>query len=191
MSGAGHLNAELTVRLHEVTRAIAGRDINMALVGGLAVTVWGEPRTTYDIDFVVTSDVAGVARLKDAIESTDLFLGEPEELKLQRLSIVRALIPTKDRSDAIVVDFLCVDAEFAQSLLNRRILVPFAGEHLPVASPEDMLILKLQSGRGKDLDDARGILREQGRDLDRAYLQSWIDRFELRAIAEEIGLDID
>ena len=62
------------------------------------------------------------------------------------------------------------------------------GESLFVVSPEDLLILKLQSARAKDLEDARGILREQSGELDIEYLRSSIDRYQLRDIAQSVGL---
>lgn len=191
MSDLNPFASDLLVRLREVSSAIASHEVEFALVGGLAVSVWGEARMTYDIDFVVASTAADVARLRSTIEASDVFPFEPEELVLQKLSILRALVPTSDRSDVIMVDFLCVDPEFARSLLDRRVIVPFAGEQLPVASPEDLLVLKLQSGRVKDLEDAKSVIRKQSSDLDRSYIQTWVDRFELRAVAQEVGLEFE
>ena len=63
-------NAELMTRLHDVTAFLESHGVEYALAGGLAVAVWGEPRTTYDIDFVVASTESQVDRLKALIESS-------------------------------------------------------------------------------------------------------------------------
>ena len=41
---------------------------------------------------------------------------------------------------------------------------------MPVASPEDMILLKLLAGSPQDLDDSRSIVRIQGNQLARATL---------------------
>lgn len=191
MSESRPLNAELMTRLHDITAFMDANCVEYALAGGLAVAVWGEPRTTYDIDFVVASTEPQIARLKALVESSTLFAFEPEDLRLADLSIVRAHLPTADGKDVILVDFLCVVPEFASSLLSRRIQLPLGGQSLFVVSPEDLLILKLQSARAKDLEDARGILREQAGELDLEYLRSLIDRYQLRDAALSVGLSLD
>ena len=185
------LNAELMQRLHDVTAFLESHEIEYALAGGLAVAVWGEPRTTYDIDFVVASSEPQIVRLKTLVESSTLFAFEAEDLRLTDLSIVRAHLLTADGKDVILVDFLCVESEFASSLLSRRIQLPVGGQNLFVVSPEDLLILKLQSARAKDLEDARGILREQSGELDLDELRSSIERYQLRNVALSVGLSLD
>ena len=191
MSEPRPLNAELMQRLHDVTAFLESHEIEYALAGGLAVAVWGEPRTTYDIDFVVASSEPQIVRLKTLVESSTLFAFEAEDLRLTDLSIVRAHLLTADGKDVILVDFLCVESEFASSLLSRRIQLPVGGQNLFVVSPEDLLILKLQSARAKDLEDARGILREQSGELDLDELRSSIERYQLRNVALSVGLSLD
>lgn len=188
MSDPRSSNAELMTRLHYLTVYIEAFGIGYALAGGLAVAVWGEPRTTYDLEFVVSSADPQVVRLRALVEFSPLFVAEEEDLRLAEFSLVRAQLPTVDGQDIILVNFLYAAPEFASSLLSRRIQLPFGGESLFVVSPEDLLILKLQSARAKDLEDARGILREQSGELDLDYLRSAISRFQLLNIAQSVGL---
>ncbi len=191
MSELNLINTELMKRLRDVTQFMETNGIDYALAGGLAVAVWGEPRTTYDIDFVVASSTQQVAQLKACLDSSKLFVFEPEEVRLSNLMVVRAHLLADDGRDVIMVDFLCVAPTLASSVLDRRILLPLAGDELFVISPEDLVLLKLQSARAKDLEDVRGILREQSDDLDRDYLRSWIGLLNLSSEAESVGLWVE
>jgi hypothetical protein len=50
-----------------------------------------------------------------------------------------------------------------------------------VCSCEDLIVLKLVSGRVKDLEDVRGIRRVQTATIDNAYVQTWAARLHCEA----------
>ncbi len=58
-----------------------------------------------------------------------------------------------------------------RGIVERAHQVAFEGMGLPVASPEDTVLLKLLAGSRRDLDDALGIIRMQAGRLDLALLQ--------------------
>lgn len=49
---------------------------------------------------------------------------------------------------------------------------------LPVISAEDLVVLKILAGRGKDLDDVEGILLRKGKALDRKAVASRLRELE-------------
>jgi hypothetical protein len=57
------------------------------------------------------------------------------------------------------------------------------GVTLDVASAEDVLIAKLewakQGASARQIEDAAGILRIQGNQLDSAYVERWVDALDL------------
>ena len=53
------------------------------------------------------------------------------------------------------------------------------GLSLSVASPEDLILLKLKAGRPTDFDDVISIVKNPRLQLDLAYLRSWADRLGL------------
>jgi hypothetical protein len=55
-------------------------------------------------------------------------------------------------------------------LLQRCRTVQMGNLSVQVASPEDVIILKLLGGLARDIEDARGILRVQDRRIDLALL---------------------
>ena len=67
------------------------------------------------------------------------------------------------------------------SLQARRVLMTVAGRERWVCSVEDLIVLKLVSGRVKDLEDVRGIRRIQEGAIDAVYVEEWAGRLNCRA----------
>src|SRR5262249_18566973 len=75
-----------------------------------------------------------------------------------------------DDPEVLVVDFLLVPNAFATVLGERRVAMDFDGTTRWVCSCEDLIILKLVSGRAKDIEDITGMLRIQQSGVDRGYI---------------------
>ena len=128
-----------------------------AIAGGMAVAIWGEPRATYDVHLVVAVDVAAREKLLAAIlriaavpvGAADI-ADAARNRHRPRICWTRHLEPT-----IILVDLLMLSATFSASLQQRRISIPIAGTMCWVCSCEDLILLKLLSGRVKDLEDVR------------------------------------
>ncbi len=57
-------------------------------------------------------------------------------------------------------------------MMERKLHMPVNGFEAWVASPEDIILLKLMASRHRDLGDVQDIFFMQGQ-LDEAYLQKW------------------
>ncbi len=148
--------------LNVVCDFLDSHDFAYAIVGGIAVAIWGEPRATFDVDLMVATEAGDEERLLAAIRSEPAFLLEPQLLPMPpEINIIRAHLLDKQAKDPtiILVDLLLLSAEFAASLRARRVAMAVAGKIRWVSSPEDLIVLKLLSGRVKDIEDARGICR--------------------------------
>jgi predicted nucleotidyltransferase len=69
------------------------------------------------------------------------------------------------------VDLLAVIQGAPPGIFERSRLVQIDDLEVPVASPEDVIVLKLLGGSARDLEDARNILRVQEGRLDRTLLR--------------------
>lgn len=164
--------------------------IEYAVVGGVAVAVWGFARATYDVDFIVAANPESLHALRAAI-GPPTFLFEPEEINLPRATVLRGHWPDRanpTEPDLVVVDFLVMEHRVADAVLTRRRQVTVGGSPTWVCAPEDLILLKVLSGRVKDLDDVRGVIQARGARLDRAYLtaaaQSWGFSNEVSALLD-------
>jgi hypothetical protein len=147
-----------------------------AIADGMAVAIWGEPRATFDVDLVVTIKGEMTEGLLAALRAEPAFLMEPQTLPMPpEINIVRAhLLDNQAQPPAIIlVDLLLLSDGFAASLQERRVQVPIGGAPRWVCSVEDLILLKLLSGRPKDLEDVRGVRRIQQGSIDETYLQTW------------------
>lgn len=142
--------------------------INYVIVGGLAAGYQGEPRATQDADLVTFLSSADLDRLIAFA-------------KRRRVKVSAAAVREAAASDAffrfkvggVQVDFMLGHSSFEFEVLSRRRPVMLFGTKVPLASPEDLILMKLVSGRPQDWQDAKAILLRHGRALDARYMEMW------------------
>ncbi len=129
--------------------------LRWAMVGGLAVSLRGEPRTTHDLDVnvVVAGDSQAEGVVRDFMGRGYLFQWAREHEDQGRLMIVRLLAAA---SEAPGVD---VDLMFASSGIEDEVVAAaetleiLPGVFAPVATTAHLLALKTLAGRTKDVTD--------------------------------------
>lgn len=165
----------LTAFLAEVVKQLEEASIDYMIAGSVASSIYGEPRTTRDVDIVVEATETSLRSLFEALDRSAVYIDEQPPGKrivagdLFNLVDLRGgwkvdLIVRKTRPFSVV--------EFAR----RRPLDVF-GVSVMVATAEDVLLTKLEwavrSGSSRQVDDARGIVAVQGESLDREYMTRW------------------
>jgi len=143
--------------LCSVLTALDQAGVEYALVGGLAVAVWGAPRATKDIDLLVRSD--RLAKALAAVRTCGFALEAlPFEFKdgttLQRVSKVEG-------GDLMTVDFILVDRNL-ETTWESRIRLPFADRDVFVISREALMAMKALAARPQDIVDIQNL-----REIDR------------------------
>lgn len=158
---------DLQGRLH-------ARGILSAVIGGIAVAVWGEPRVTRDVDIKVLLGRDAAPRLLEAIGHDYTPLQADPLAALARSGVLFVQDAHGTRLDLLLSD-VSFDAEAIQ---RARKVTLQPGLVASVCSPEDLIIYKLISTRQRDQDDVEGIVRRQGDALDDQYILTWLGRFE-------------
>jgi hypothetical protein len=139
--------------LHEelmaVVAALEADGVPYALVGGLAVAVWGAPRATKDIDLLVQpEDVerakAAVARLGFTLPAAPMEFSDG--MVVHRVSKVRD-------GGLVIVDFLLVDKNVRRYFDAREIRAVEAGRRLSVIGRDGLIAMKVSAGRPQDQAD--------------------------------------
>lgn len=163
--------------LKELCLLLEDQGIEYMLIGGLAVGIWGEPRATVDIDFLVAIGLDDFDTLKHKLIKSSRFVFMHEKpMIFGKITFLRATM--KSNTD-ISVDFLFADDEFKNTALQRKELIQVNDFSLYISSPEDLIILKLLSGREQDRLDAEKILKIQKDNLDQEYIRHWTERLGL------------
>jgi hypothetical protein len=147
----------LLEELAVLVAALDAADVEYALVGGLAVAVWGAPRATKDIDLLVRPE-----RLQAALEVADargyrlraLPMRFKDGMELQRVSKV-------DAGELLTVDYLLVNPNLEAVWQSRQKLAILAGP-IWVISRSALIQMKVAAGRPQDAVDIQSL-----QDLDR------------------------
>lgn len=157
------------------------------LFGAQAVTVWGRPRVSADVD--VTVAIAGP--LDDFVAAVlragfDLRISDWREF----VSRTRVL-PLLHHASQMPLDVVLAGPGLEEEFLDRAVVVSLAGTEVPVISPEDLIVTKLLAGRPKDIEDVRGILEERRERLDLARLRSLLRLLEEALSRSDLTSDFD
>jgi predicted nucleotidyltransferase len=136
--------------------------IAYAVIGGYAVAAWGEERATRDIDLLCLSDSQKIIKtLQEENLQFEHRLGDWDDPISE---VIR--IDLNDKDSLFEVDILIGIRNAPSGILDRLRKLTIEGVTIPVAAPEDVILLKLLAGSSRDLDDAKSILQIQGAKLD-------------------------
>ena len=146
-------------------------NIPYMLIGGLAVSIWGEPRVTLDADFKV---------------SIDMPLADFRKLVLEHFPERPMNIPAHRKSPYIVhiwaapevaVDLLVSIFDYEKEAIKRAVEIEVLGVPVRVCTAEDFIIHKVTAGRVKDWIDLENIILRQRGKLDIKYIRKWLAQF--------------
>jgi predicted nucleotidyltransferase len=163
--------SELESAVVEVAAVLEQLAVPYMLVGGLAVASWGEPRSTLDVDLTVWAEsgmdsvVAALERsFKPAIPDAPRFVAKTRVLPLST-------------SRGIRVDVIFAALPFEKEMIGRASRKQFGDRSVPVASVEDLILMKSVSERTKDQEDVRRLTARFRNTLDKNYLNGRLGEF--------------
>lgn len=164
-----------TVRLSQ----FLARCGSAAVIGGLAIIARVKPRTTDDLDIVVAATAADVPRLLEAARGCGYRWKEGDVPDFIEMGLMR-LESAAGKENGYGLDIIFADGEMLARVVERATPVSFGGLMLPVATLEDLVLLKLDANRPVDIDDVLSIKDAFGATLDFAYLQRCADELRIR-----------
>ena len=147
--------------------------IDYFITGGMAVAVWGRPRSTADIDAVIKIVEPQITALINSLKkiSKTAYIDEEIVRKAVRNGKEFNFI---DPETGMKVDFWPVKSGESRIEFGRRVPQKILGRKAFFISPEDLILNKLlwyqKGGSDRHLEDAEFILKIQ-RKLDLKYLK--------------------
>ena len=158
----------------EMARLLDEAGIAFMIVGSVGASHYGKARSTYDVDIVIDPTPEQLERLIGLL-GEDYYVSVTAAKSALRQRSMFNVIHTRGgwKADLIVRD----DRPFSIEQFRRRRLVPIYGQSLPVASPEDLILAKLEWNKitpsDRQLEDVFNVVVVQGTKLDREYLHQW------------------
>lgn len=130
----GLLDEESATEAIETVAEIAGEnEIEWALVGGLAMALYGSDRTTKDID-IIADKLLPLEKVGDLVQGGERYL-------------------IKTNKKEVAVDWI-IRKDIFKSMFGHALKEAVRINDVPVLTPEWLVVLKFIAGRFKDQEDA-------------------------------------
>jgi hypothetical protein len=139
--------------LRAVLAALDQASVDYALIGGLAVAVWGAPRATKDIDLLVQP--ADLRRAMVALR-TCAFTLEALPLEFKDGTTIQRVSKIDSAGNLMTVDLMLVDRNLAPAWTSRSRL-PLGDDHVVTVSREALIAMKALAARPQDLADIENL----------------------------------
>ena len=160
------------------------------ITGGYAVSIWGRPRSTFDIDVVIELSKNRINALAQALKGIS-------EMDYIDESMMESAVERKGEfnfihaESGIKVDFWVLKNDsFDISRIKRRIPKKILGENVYFISPEDLILSKLEwyqkSYSTRHLEDIESIIKISGEKLDNLYLKRWAKQLGVLEIIDKL-----
>jgi hypothetical protein len=151
---------DLFEEFRSIVSALDSAGVPFAVCGGLAVSVYDQPRATVDVDLLLPRDQIQSCKevlrgLGYTIEAGPLVI-RPDVIEMHRMSK-----PDDESGDLLSIDLLVVTRELA-SVWEGRVRIDWQYGDLPVVSRAGLIQMKRLRGSGQDQDDIRRL--EEGDD---------------------------
>jgi hypothetical protein len=161
--------------LGDLAAALTPVGVGWYLFGAQAAIVYGAARLTADVDVTV--------RLPDAMSSQSLAARLADRGFRLRISdpafIERTrVIPFVHDATGLPLDVVLAGPGIEDQFLSRVHVLSIEGVQVYVASPEDLIVMKILAGRPKDLDDVRAVVAALGAQLDGDYVATTLTLLE-------------
>ncbi len=140
---------DLFESLLSIAAELEREGVDHALVGGLAVAVYGAPRATTDIDLLIQPgdiDRAVACARRAGFTFEALPVEFSDGMRLHRITRI-------EEGQTLTLDFILADAKLEPVWRSRVQYETKEGRRLWVIGREQLIAMKVQAGRAKDLAD--------------------------------------
>ncbi len=161
--------------LKRIAKALDDEGLAYMVIGGQAVLIYGEPRFTRDIDITVLVTPQNLNKVLEVVRRAGLEILVDDDI--EKFVKDTWVLPAYDPDSGFRVDFIFSWTPYEKQAVERGRVIEVLGYPVKFASPEDIIILKMISGRGRDLEDIAGIVRRV-KNLDIEYIFQWLEAFE-------------
>lgn len=147
----------------DILKSLYDNKIEYLIVGGVAVNLHGVPRATFDFDLVISTDKSNILSLIKVLGEGNYIPSLPEDpIQLADPKKVEYWIKEKnliafsfynEKHSHQVVDIIIKHPLDFQEAFKRKLTKPIDDFELYLASIEDIIIMKTESARPKDMKD--------------------------------------
>lgn len=157
----------------EVSQFLKANNVSHVVIGGLAVSRWGQVRFTADADLTVA---APVEKNVDIVRLLTNHFSSRAADPIGMAAKTRMVLLTA--TNGVKVDVSLALPGYEDEVIRRaQHLTMGDGRRIPVCSAEDLIIHKAVAGRVQDMLDIHGVIQRQRGKLDTGYIRHWLGIF--------------
>jgi predicted nucleotidyltransferase len=173
MASDPHGGEPLTRALRSLVEWLRGESVPAVVIGGIAVSAIGRPRTTKDIDALVLVDEDGWPSFLESARRQGFQERLSDALAFAKRSRVLLLV---HRETGIEIDVSFGALPFEHEVVARSRVCEALGVNVPLPTPEDLIVLKAVAHRAQDMADIQSVLDAQPT-IDLKRVRGWVRQF--------------
>ena len=152
----------MAINFLEILNKLHDHHVDFVIVGGVAASLHGSPRVTFDLDVVPSLAPESWMAVVDMLWSLGARPRIPEPLErirdveqVRRWQQEKGMLALNFRTPdgSTEVDLLVSESDRISDLLQRAVKIVIEGRTFFVASIDDLIAMKQQAGRPQDLLD--------------------------------------
>jgi hypothetical protein len=173
--------------LVRVVEALEQAEVAYAVTGSWASITYGLPRTTHDLDVVLSLSVEQAVKVAAALPPP--IYADP--VWMQEAAALGEFFNIIDPDLGVKVDCWPLKSdEYSQAQFHRRRREEIGGKPVWMLAPEDVILSKLLwyrlSESERQLQDCIGVWKVQKDTLDVEYLRRWAERLSLTGLLDKV-----
>jgi hypothetical protein len=170
-----------------LAQSLDGAGIPFMVVGSLASSYHGQPRSTNDVDLVIDPEPAALEQWLDQLGDAYYVSREAACDALRQRGMFNVIHLAEGwKADLIVRK----NRPFSVEEFRRREQSTLGDRQVPIASAEDIILSKLEWNRispsERQVRDAMNVAATVGDQLDQAYLRQWAEALGVTEVLEEL-----
>ncbi len=168
--------SKIAEALQDLGRALSDLDLRWYIFGAQAAIIHGATRATADVDVTVDLGERTRAQLVEAVKARGFILRVDED-DAEFIAQTR-VVPMVHEPTSLPFDLVLAGPGLEELFFERAEAVEIEGRRFPVASVEDMVVMKILAGRARDLEDAEAIVAAQGESMNFAHIEGLLRTLE-------------
>ena len=158
------------------------QSIPYMVIGGFAVTVWGEPRMTRALNVTVSVPPEKLSATIQTVGSQFISLVNNPIAFVSETRVFPILV------HEVPVDLIFAGLPYEEEAIARAKTIQLKSGTVRICSPEDLILHKIVSPRERDREDIQGVFRYRRATLDFDYLDPRVEELA-DALADQTMLD--
>ena len=143
------------------------------IIGGIAASLLGRPRLTRDVDLVILIEEDNWEHF---LASGSKFGFQPRLPNAIAFAKKARMLLVQHQLSAIDVDIALGSLPFEDEAIARALWVDIGNVKIPIATPEDLIIMKTLARRARDIADIEALL-DANLKLDLKRIRHWVGQF--------------